>query len=203
MENKQGRPTTHTQSHRNEVKEQRINAVARLFKRGYTFREIRESVMKELGLTSYSLGTVKKDVDGLLEEWRKERIADTDARIQLELQKISDVEREAWEAWEESKKDYEEIRGRQECSPTGKEGSKPPKATRIEQEKRTYHTCGDSSFLDVIARQHQERRKLLGLYAPEKRELTGKDGTPLLPPKEMTSEQIQEEIERIQKSRTT
>ena len=43
----------------------RLEIVSELFKKGYTYRVIRQEVMKRLDLQSYSLDTVKKDVDAL------------------------------------------------------------------------------------------------------------------------------------------
>ena len=48
----------------------RLDIIAGLYKRGYSYREIREEVMARLDLESYSLRTVHKDVNTLLEEWR-------------------------------------------------------------------------------------------------------------------------------------
>jgi phage terminase small subunit len=44
-------------------------------------------------------------------------------------------------------------------------------------------------------------KAMLGFDAPEKREITGKDGAPLIPKEMMTEEEILSEIEKIRKAR--
>lgn len=78
----------------------RMDIISKLYKRGYTFREIREEVMARLDLPTYSLQTVHKDVNRLLAEWQETRIKSIDANIQLELQRIDELIKEAWAAWE-------------------------------------------------------------------------------------------------------
>lgn len=46
----------------------RLDIIAELYKKGYSYRDIREEVMTRLDLSSYSLRTVSKDVNRLLEE---------------------------------------------------------------------------------------------------------------------------------------
>lgn len=45
--------------------------------------------------------------------------------------------------------------------------------TKMEQTKENVSNCGDPRYLEVIHKNLSERRKLLGLYSPEKKELTG------------------------------
>ena len=79
----------------------RMDILSTLYKRGYSYREMRVEVMNRLDLQSYSLETLKKDIDSLLEEWRETRIEDLDLALQLELERIDALVKEAWEAWEE------------------------------------------------------------------------------------------------------
>ena len=60
---------------------------------------------------------------------------------------------------------------------------------------------GNPAYMSEIRQQLMERRKLLGLYAATKSEVTGKDGTPLIPAQKMSDEEIMKEIERIRNSR--
>ena len=76
----------------------RLDIVATLYKRGYSYRAIREEVMARLDLPAYSLRTVHKDVQRLLAEWRAARIENIDLTVQLELNRIDDLVKEAWEA---------------------------------------------------------------------------------------------------------
>gem|GEM_PF-322615 len=129
----------HQNRQRRQVKQARLEVAATLYRRGYSIRKIREEAMARLGLASYSLQTVHRDVRSLLAEWRESRLGDMDAAVQLELERIGEAVRECWGQWEASKQG----------------GARP----------------GDVSYITEIGRQLVERRKLLGLYAPERREV--------------------------------
>ena len=58
----------------------RLDIIAQLYKRGYSYREIREEVMARLGLDAYSLRTVHKDV--------KERLKHIDADLFERVHKV-------------------------------------------------------------------------------------------------------------------
>jgi hypothetical protein len=150
----------------------RLDIISELYKRGYSYRDIREEVMARLGLVSYSLRTVSKDVNKLLEEWRETRIDNTDLALQLELERLDAIIKEAWAAWEKSKTDYERKKAKQQGIPGGEE-STDIVTVKLEQQKEEIICYGDPRYLDIIHKALIERRKLLGLYAPEKKELSG------------------------------
>lgn len=149
----------------------RLDIIAKLYKHGYSYREIREEVMQRLDLDAYSLQTVKKDIDVLLEQWRTERSIDIEANIGAELARIDEIIREAWEAWEKSKEDGEITRNKQKGVPNAETGEIT--TAYIEKVVNEQRNCGDPRYLDIIDKQLKERRKLLGLYAAEKKEVTG------------------------------
>lgn len=149
----------------------RLDIIAQLYKRGYSYREIRDEVMSRLGLDSYSLRTVHKDVNVLLEEWRQTRIENFDLSVQLELERIDDMIREAWAAWDKSKTDYEKKRAKQQGIPGNSEEGESVVTVKMEQQKEEIICYGDPRYLELIHKLSQERRKLLGLYAPEKKDI--------------------------------
>ena len=157
----------------------RLDIIAQLYKRGYSYPEIKEEVMTRLDLKTYSLRTVHKDVNRLLEEWRSTRIENFDHSVQLELARIDELIKEAWQAWDKSKEDYVQKSSKQKGLPNVKgeddEDNKPPEVLTIsmEQSAREINQTGDPRYLDLIHKLLIERRKLLGLYSPEKREITG------------------------------
>lgn len=167
------------QKKRNQEKLARLDIVADLYKKGYSFRQIRDEVMRRLGLDSYSLKTVHSDVQSLLKEWRKSRIDDTDLAIQLELERIDEACRELWEQWEKSKQDYSRVEKKQKGAPSqDKEKAKDSEGTTIQttevqKSETNVVQIGNPAFLAEIRQQLSERRKLLGLYAPEKKDLSG------------------------------
>ncbi len=149
----------------------RIDIISGLYKRGYSYAAMREEVMARLDLPTYSLRTVKKDVDRMLAEWRKTRIENLDSALQLELERIDDIVKEAWEAWNKSKQDGERIRTTRRGT-KGKESGEM-ETTGFTQQREEFCGYGDTRYLDVVQRALIERRKLLGLYAPEKKEVSG------------------------------
>lgn len=154
----------------------RIDIIAGLYKRGYSYREIRQEVMSRLNLPSYSLRTVQKDITCMMAEWRETRMANIDDAVQLELERIDEIVKEAWAAWEKSKLDYEKVKAKQQGVPVkdgGDGGSGGIATVKMEQYKENVQSCGDPRYLDIIHKNLMERRKLLGLYSPEKKEVTG------------------------------
>lgn len=150
----------------------RLDIISELYKRGYSYREIRDEVMARLDLSSYSLRTVSKDVNRLLEEWRETRIDNTDLALQLELERLDAIVKEAWAAWEKSKTDYERKKAKQQGVP-GNEEDNGIVTVKLEQQKEEVICYGDPRYLDIIHKALIERRKLLGLYAPEKKDISG------------------------------
>ena len=160
---------------RQQVKLARLEIVATLYKRGYSIRKIQSEVMKRLDLKTYSLATVHSDIQSLLEEWRENRIEDMDAALQLELERIDDTVRELWEQWEKSKTDYTKTARKQKGSPArdNETGQTSIRTYQTERTESEVIRLGDPSYISEIRMQLAERRKLLGLYAPEKKDIQG------------------------------
>jgi hypothetical protein len=153
--------------------ESRLEIVAPLFRRGYTYRAIQREVMARLDLKSYSLQTVKHDIDHLLARWREQELGDTGEYVRLELARIDEIIRELWEQWEKSKQDYKKTAKKRKGRPFDG-GYDEAQIRTIEREiQETEMRClGDVSYISEIRAQLAERRKLLGLYAPEKKDIT-------------------------------
>ena len=161
----------------------RLDIISELYKRGYSYREIRDEVMARLDLSSYSLRTVSKDVNRLLQEWRETRIENTDLALQLELERLDAIVKEAWAAWEKSKEDYTTRNSKQQgvsrdlVKKSDDEGSDTKSeeiiTVQMEQSSKEVVCTGDPRYLDIIHKALIERRKLLGLYAPEKKDISG------------------------------
>ena len=151
-------------------REGRLPIIAQLYRRGYSYRQIRSEVMARLDLDTYGIGTLHNDIKYLLSQWRESRLEDIDDAIQLELQRIDEAVRELWSQWEQSKEQQTETK---KCkkSLAGGAGGNPPVAESTE--KRVKGGLGDVSYIAEIRKQLMERRKLLGLYAPEKKDISG------------------------------
>lgn len=162
----------------------RQNIVAELYRHGYTYREMREEVKNRLALPKYSLDTVHRDVQAVLAEWRQMRNLNIEELQQLELNRIDETIKEAWSAWEKSKTDYDKKRSKQFGVPASKgdgSGEGGIETTGMEQSREEMVMCGDVRYLDIIHKVSTERRKILGLYAPEKRALVDTKGEDILP----------------------
>lgn len=160
---------------RNQIKLARLEIVAEMYKRGNSLRKIQSEVMKRLELPSYSLATVHKDMNTLLQEWRENRVKDMDDIVTLELERIDDAVRELWGQWEKSKTDYNKTQRRQKGSPT-RDNQTGQTSIRTYQTERTdtdVICLGDPSYIAEIRKQLAERRKILGIYAPEKKDISG------------------------------
>lgn len=186
---------------RNQVQQGRLEIVAKLYKRGYSYRQIQAEVMKRLALESYSLRTVARDVNSLLEEWRESRLTDMDKALQLELERIDETVRELWEQWEKSKEDYTATTNTRKGAPRRNEetGQSEIKTYSVESREQGVVGLGNTAYITEIRNQLAERRKLLGLYAPEKKVVEGKVDTNI-ELTNMTEAEIQAEIARIKGS---
>lgn len=158
---------------RSQAKMARLEIVAQMFLRQHTVRQIRAEVMKRLNLSTYSTATVQNDIRTVLEELQQQRLDNAEYALQLELERIDETCRELWAQWEKSKKDHVRImKKRKGALQFGDEGGKS-KTTQIENRESKFVGLGNVAYISEIRAQLQERRKLLGLYAPEKKELSG------------------------------
>lgn len=147
------------------IREQRMEIVAPLWRKNWTYHEIRKEVIRRLGLKTYAISTVHQDVKRLIAEMQKSRIADTEAKVTAELARLDLVIKEAWEMWEKSKDDYHDKSQAQQGIPIKDKdgetiGVDTIKAMMWDAEKRG---CGEPRYLDIIVRALNQRSKLLGL----------------------------------------
>jgi hypothetical protein len=162
---------------RRQVRLSRLEIVSELYKRGNSLRKIQAEVMKRLDLTTYSLGTAHKDIKILLKEWRENRLDNIQQETQLELERIDDAVRELWDQWEKSKLDYRKTSSKRKGAPVTdkKSGASSLQTFLREETEAEVIRLGDVSYIAEIRAQLAERRKLLGLYAPEKKDVAVHD----------------------------
>ncbi|MDR0385103.1 MAG: hypothetical protein LBH60_03400 [Prevotellaceae bacterium] len=168
--------------------EARREVISKLYKRGYTFREMQREVMSQLGIDKYSLFTVESDVKRLIKRWQEENLKNIDEAINIELETIKGTIKELWEQWELSKKPFMEEKSSQKGIPVEIEGEQKNGITEVSEQKSKKERTGNVAYVAEIRNQEIERRKLLGLYAPGKQEVTGKDGESLFPPSKIVVE---------------
>lgn len=144
--------------------------VSEMYKKGYSIRKIAAAVQEAFDMPKPpSTETIFKDIKSLLTEWRSTRVENTDEAVQLELERIDYYVTELVEAWEKSKQDQKLKSHKQKGKSSGK-GITPTEVEKTEKEEINY---GDVRYISEIRQQLMERRKLLGLYQPDKIENTG------------------------------
>lgn len=155
-------------------KERDREIVKDYYLKGYSFRKIADFVGQVVG-NGYTLSfkTVATDVEAILQEWKERRIDDIHTLKIQEIEKINKLENTAWEAWEKSITNYEKT------SKKHKDSMK--NGTSKELSKTDVITFGNPAYLQLINNCIERRCKILGVDAPEKKELTGKGGKDLVP----------------------
>lgn len=140
-------PHTRTSSQKLARKEE----VRRLLARRYT----QEQVAAELGIKQATVSYWKDQIEADAQA----AAADRAIEIRATLDVLAEVEREAWAAWERSKRPAETTVRERGRSTRGRVAM--VKRTRVGQ-------AGDPSYLNVILGCQTQRRALLGLDAPTK-----------------------------------
>ncbi len=183
---------------RKQAREFRLPIVSELYKKGYPLRKIREEVNSRCDM-NVSLPTIHKDVKFLLSEWRNCRLENIDDLVNLELARIDDCLVELWEQWEKSKENYTKVSNSRVGIPIDSEEGEEAKISTVRRQQTDMNVvaCGNPAYMAEIRQQLIERRKLLGLYAPEKRDYSSS----IVTVDKMTNEQIEEELRRIREAR--
>lgn len=138
--------------------------VAELYLSGYVQARIAD-------VLAIAQGTVSKDLAFLHKQWAESSLIDLDAKKALELKRIDTVEREAWDAWRRSvgSATVKTIATRGAIIKEGKEGTTEFKELRpAETTLRTEDLPGDPRYLTVVLKCIEQRRRILGLDAPQK-----------------------------------
>ena len=160
---------------RRQIREGRLEVIAQLYKRGFTIRAIRAELMKRFDLPTLSTETIHRDIQTLLKEWRESRLENIDDIIQLELARIDDTIIDLWYQWEKSKEDYTKTQRKRKGAPSKANNTENNIQTfSIEEQTQHIKGLGDPTYISEIRHQQIERRKILGLYAPEKRDINSK-----------------------------
>lgn len=162
----------------NQAKLARLVIVAELYHKRWSEPKIRREVMARLDLSTYALSTVRSDIATLLQNWRDSEIKDVDDRVTRELACIDATCAELWEQWEKSKCDRNDVTTKKKGSP--KRGAKSAEdegggvqIDSLEESKKNVFGLGNPAYIAEIRAQEAERRKLLGLYKPEEKSLSG------------------------------
>ena len=147
-------------------KEQDRVDIAALYVKGKSIREISKWIGENRHYT-LSRHQVCEDLKAIRQDWREQTQQSMDEWTDAQLAKLDRVEAEAWDAWDRSK--LEAMKTRQS------KGTDGTTTATVEKEGQT----GDPRYLSAVLTVIERRSKLLGLDAPERRELSGPDGGPI------------------------
>jgi len=146
-------------------RERDLAIISDMYCRGYS----QSAIAREIGVSQQQ---ISYDLKILHERWKASGVRNLDAAKERELLRLDAVEQEAWEAWRRSQQ--EQVTTEAETKPGKEEGWR---TNRTKLTKRTGY--GDARFLTVIENCIVRRCKILGIDAPKKVELSGKDGGPI------------------------
>lgn len=141
----------------------------------YLRGDYQADIARDLGIAQ---GTVSKDLAAIRAAWLKSAVRDFDALKAQEIAKIDEIEREAWLAWERSKKDKEVSLTEQVDGDGALTVTEYPDGrtvtSRVKRKARMTRTgqVGDSTYLNVVLSCIERRCKILGLDAPQKFNIT-------------------------------
>ena len=120
--------------------------------------------------------TISNDIRSIQSAWLASSLRDFDDMRAEQLGKIDRLEREYWRGWERSCEDAETVVKKSKGTVTKYKDEKTGKfvAERpAEQHQTSKGQAGSPTFLAGVERCIERRCKLLGLDAPEKKELSG------------------------------
>lgn len=118
------------------------------------------AIAEKTGLTRV---TVSKHISSLRKEWLAESREDHADHIAKELAKLDHLEATYWDAWEKSKAAKVRISTKEQGDPM----------VLVEKLRSRENCVGQSQFLEGVRWCIDRRSKLLGLDAPERKELFG------------------------------
>lgn len=153
------------------LREERMAIVARGLRRGMSMRAIARLIKDELSLQKLpSVSLVHKDAQKLLKEWQETRIQDFSLKVEAELAQIDEAIDELWSQWEKSKTDQKVRLQKQKATVIPGRGEVADELVPTEVDKTTKEVinCGDVRYIAEIREQQKERRRILGIYAPDK-----------------------------------
>lgn len=143
--------------------------VARLSLKGLS----QDEIAIELGL---SQATVSRDLKAVRDQWSQKALRDIEeAKAQI-LAELAEVRREAWEAWERSKRDIE-VKTSEMSFGEEAEGEGRP-ATLQKQVEKIEGRNPDPMYLKRIHESLSSQSKILGIET-NVHKLTGFDGGPI------------------------
>jgi hypothetical protein len=136
---------------------------------GHNQKAIAKLLADEHGIKATNV-VVANDLKKLLEVWRASALAATNEHAHRFYERLEVVVNEAFKGWRRSCEDKEK-RTAMQGTYAGQERNK----TSVHVEGQ----AGDPAFLEVVRKATEDQRKLLGVDAPERHEVSGAGGGPI------------------------
>lgn len=110
--------------------------------------------------------------------WEKEAVEMMSAAKAETLRSLRRQEEELWEAWDRSKQDA--VRQTLTKTAGAIEGEGGKAGSRSTQQAVKESSCGDPAYMRLILDIHRERARIMGFEAPQKVEMSGPEGGPIV-----------------------
>lgn len=149
----------------NEQKGAVAHFVSDLIAKGFNDQEIKETIKNKYNL-EWSMKDVRVCKELLVVLWRHDAAINTGDMIASELAAIQTQQKELWKAWEMSKKNKKTTTKTGNSTSPADEQTYNLTETVVEEDDK----AGDAKYMSLINDLGKERRKLLGLYAPDKKQ---------------------------------
>lgn len=148
-----------------EIEQHRV-FIAEKVQQGFTYAEVRDMLEAETG---YSLSTAQigYDMRSVRKGWRDAQFETYQAYVNEELAWLDMMERKLWREYRKSAETVERKKI-EEVMQKASEHKSPELAVAAITTYIEENPSGDSTILDKILKARQERRRILGLYAPSK-----------------------------------
>jgi len=134
-----------------EITERRVK-VSALYKQGLSYRQISMQ-------TEVSYVTVGRDIDFMIQEWRKEFIGNISDMKVVELAKLNEAEKEAWSEWYRSKNSVKE---------TIEESGETPLGSNLKSRTKITGRIADKGLLMIILQCIRMRCEIFGILGPNR-----------------------------------
>lgn len=112
-----------------------------------------EEIAKQCGVDRT---IISRDIAAIRAAWEHTAILNFDAAVKAQLEKISIIEEEAWDAWEKSKQPRTTYRASKQDS--------EEKGITTKKERIKVESIGDAVWLDRIAWCVEQRARIYGMY---------------------------------------
>jgi hypothetical protein len=146
----------------------RRSKVAELLLRGVSNQL---AICAKLGLERSSRSMIYRDIQAIKAEWKQSAVRDFDEAVGIELAKLDALEREYWQGWERSQREWQGTR----TTKTEVDDGKSAKQAEVRKEQRD----GSQAFLDGVMKCITRRCELLGLDAPKRMIHSGDEDAPI------------------------